>query len=114
MALCSEKLEANDMTAAYSCALNAVLCNPQIPDYYGSAVLLGLQTGQNDTATTILNEGLWAFPQSGELNYIAATLKAAEGDNESAKAFLQTAMADTEMSAAYKQKCQALQAEIGG
>jgi hypothetical protein len=114
MALCSEKLDMNDTATAYGCALNAVMSNPQIPDYYGSVVLLGLQAEQGDTAAAILNEGLFAFPKNGELNYIAATLKAAEGDNESAKAFLQTAMADTELSEAYKQKCQALQAQIGG
>jgi hypothetical protein len=114
MALCSEKLQTDDTVSAYGCALNAVLSNPQIPDYYGSAVLLGLQTEQSDTAAVILNEGLWAFPQNGELNYIAATLKAAEGDNESAKVFLRTALADTEMSGTYKQKCQELQAQIGG
>ena len=114
MALMSEKLETNDMASAYGCALNAVMSNPQIPDCYASAILLGLQTNQGDAAIDILNEGLWAFPQNGELNYVAATLKAAKGDSEGAKAFLQIAMADTALTEAYRQKCQALNAQIGG
>lgn len=114
IALMSERLEAYDAISAYDCALNAVMSNPQIPNYYASVVLLGLQTNQADAATEILNEGLWAFPQNGELNYIAATLKAAEGDNESAAAFLQTALADTALSETYAEQCLALQAQIGG
>jgi hypothetical protein len=113
-ALAGEKLTAGDNTAAYGCFLSAVLCNPQSPDYYAAAVLLGLQTGQSSTAMALLNEGLYAFPQHGEINYAAATVAAAKGDNAGAKAFLQTAKADTALSAEFAAKCDALLAQIGG
>jgi hypothetical protein len=109
-ALAGEKLNADDNGAAYGCFLNAVLCNPQTADYYAAAILLGLQTEQSDTAMALLNEGLYAFPKNGEINYAAAT----SGDNEGAKAYLQTAKADTALSAEFAAKCDALLAQIGG
>jgi hypothetical protein len=113
-ALAGEKLEAGDNVVAYGCFLNAVLCNPQAADYYVAAILLGLQNGQNGTAMALLNEGLYAFPKNGEINYAAATVAAAKGDNEGAKAFLQTAKADMELPAEFAAQCDALLAQIGG
>ena len=113
-ALAGEKLNAGDNAAAYGCFLNAVLCNPQAADYYAAAILLGLQNGQSDTAMALLNEGLYAFPKNGEINYAAATVAAASGDNATAKAYLQTAKADAALSAEFAAKCDALLAQIGG
>ena len=113
-ALANEMLTAGDGFAAHGCLLNAVLANPQIPDYYAPAILMGLEIGNADTAALLANEGLWAFPENGEINYAAATLAMASGDTAGAKAYLQTAKADAELSAAFSEQCDQLLSQIGG
>ncbi len=113
-ALAGEKLNEGDTAAAFGCWLNAVLAGPHIPDYYAAAVLSGVQAGQSDTALAVLNEGLWAFPNSGEINYAAATVEVAAGNMDSARAYLQTAQADAELSPEFAAECDRLLAQMGG
>ncbi len=113
-ALAAENMQEDDNAAAYGCFLNAVMCCPQIPDYYATTILLGMQTGQTDMALYLLNEGLWAFPQNGEINYAAALVAYTNGDMDGARAYLNTAEADTELSAEFAAGCEQLSAQIGG
>ncbi len=113
-ALAGEKMQQDDSAAAYGCFLNAVLCYPQLPDYYAATILLGLQIGQTETALNLLNEGLWAHPANGEINYAAATMAYANGDMDGARAYLQAAKADTELSAEFAAECDRLLAQMGG
>lgn len=113
-ALAGEMQQSGDSYSMYRCFFNAVLCNPQIPDYYSSAALTAMQVGEVETAELIINDGLWAFPQNGEINYVAATMTFANGDIDTAKEYLQTAKADAELPAAFSEQCDLLLSQIGG
>ncbi len=114
MALAGDKLkEGNSIAAAGSC-LNAVIANPHIPDCYATAILLGSQTDDPEAALFILNEGLWAFPSNGEINYAAAMVEYSAGNTEGARAYLQTAQADAELSSEFSALCEQLLGQIGG
>lgn len=113
-ALAGEIQQSGDNYSMYRCFLNAVLCNPQIPDYYSSAALTAMQIGDVETADLIINDGLWAFPQNGEINYVAATMAFASGDTNAAREYLQTAKSDEELPAAFSEQCDLLLSQIGG
>ena len=113
-ALAADMLEAEDNYAVMCCFLNAVISNPQIPDYYASAALMAMQNNKTNMATTIVNDGLIAFPKNGEINYVAATIALADGDTVSAKSYLETAKKDSDLSDAYVAQCDLLLGQIGG
>ena len=113
-ALADEMQQSNDSYSVYRCFFNAVLCNPQIPDYYSSAALTAMQVGEVEIAELIINDGLWAFPKNGEINYVAATMALANGDKDTAREYLQTAKADAELTAAFSEQCDLLLSQIGG
>lgn len=113
-ALAGEMQQSGDSYSMYRCFFNAVLCNPQIPDYYSAAALAAMQVGEVETAELIINDGLWAFPQNGEINYVAATMAFANGDTDGAKEYLQAAKADAELPAVFSEQCDLLLSQIGG
>ena len=113
-ALAGEMQQSNDSYSVYRCFFNAVLCNPQIPDYYSSAALTAMQVGEVEIAELIINDGLWAFPKNGEINYVAATMAYANGDTDAAREYLQAAKADAELPAAFSEQCDLLLSQIGG
>lgn len=113
-ALAADMLKAEDNYAVMCCFLNAVISNPQIPDYYASAALMAMQNDKVNLATTIVNDGLIAFPKNGEINYVAATIAFADGDTASAKSYLETAKKDSDLSDAYVAQCDLLLGQIGG
>ncbi len=114
MALAGDKLKEGNSLAAFGSCLNAVIVNPHIPDYYATAILLGSQTSDHEMTLFILNEGLWAFPNNGEINYAAAMVEYAAGNVEGARAYLQTAQADMELSSEFSALCEQLLQQIGG
>ncbi len=72
---------------AWECALNALLTNPTQPELYAAAVSYGLNAGSED-AVSILNEGLFVFPEDGKLNYLAGAAAISAGDKTAAQEFL--------------------------
>ncbi len=72
---------------AWECALNALLTNPTIPELYSAAASYGLVVKAEETLD-IVNEGLFAFPDDGALNYLAGALEIAAENKEAAKEFL--------------------------
>jgi hypothetical protein len=126
--LARDKMKAGDNNSAYGSLVNAVLVSPSVPDYYYPAIAMALETENNDMALLMFREGLWAFPNNAELNYIAATMELAnrdvalaDGDPaaaqtyiDNAKALLTTAKADPELTPEFSAIIDALVAEIEG
>ncbi|MCC8026672.1 MAG: hypothetical protein LIP16_15400 [Clostridium sp.] len=97
---------------ALQCAVNALLANPAEAALYGAAAGYAIDAGESAQAQDYLNEGLWAFPQDGTLNYLAAAFSMAAGDTDAAKAFLQTARANAD--GPLLEKINALDGQMGG
>lgn len=97
---------------ALQCAVNALLSNPVQAELYSAAAAYAMDAGESAQAQGYLNEGLWAYPEDGTLNYLAAMFSFAAGDTETAKAFLQTARANA--AGALLEKINALDGQMGG
>ncbi|MCR5693408.1 MAG: hypothetical protein K6G89_00340 [Clostridia bacterium] len=81
---------------AAQCALNALLSSPLTPYLYGYAASFELNAGKAELASEILNEGLFLAPEDATVNYVSALFSHASGDDNAAKAFLDTAKAGAE------------------
>lgn len=80
-------------TDALQCAVNALLVNPAEPLLYSSAAVYAMNAMDVEKASEYINEGLFMFPEDGTLNYTAALICAAAGENDKARVFLKTAEA---------------------
>ena len=84
---------AEDPKAAAACALNALLASPLTPSLYAGASVYELNAGNAELALEILNDGLFLAPEDASVNYVAALVFHAAGDDASARSFIDTAKA---------------------
>ena len=89
LAMANEKQD--NAVEAFQCAMNALLSSPLTPSLYGAAAAYAMNANEPEQAAEIINDGLFLAPEDASVNYIAAMLSCAKGDNASAKAFLDTA-----------------------
>ncbi len=82
---------ADNAELAAQCALNALLVGPSSPALYSGAALYAVKAGLTELAVEIINDGLFLAPDDASINYTAALMFSASGDNAKAKAFLDTA-----------------------
>ena len=82
---------AEDPKAAAACALNALLASPLTPSLYAGAAAYELNAGNAELALEILNDGLFLAPEDASVNYVAALVSHAAGDDASAASFIETA-----------------------
>lgn len=97
---------------AAQCALNALLVNPLSPSLYSGAALYAMKAGLTDLAAEIINDGLFLAPEDASVNYVAALMFFAAGDNAKAKTFTDTAKATA--TGDLLARINALSAQIGG
>ena len=107
----AQKLAKEQPDAAYQCAVNALCVCPIAPVLYSTAAIYAMDAGKPDEAFEFVNEGLYLYPEDGELNYTAALLCFVDDDKTTAKSFLETAKsgADEALSA----RINALSAQMG-
>lgn len=94
LAMAEERAE--DPKAAAACALNALLASPLTPSLYAGASVYELNAGNAELALEILNDGLFLAPEDASVNYVAALVFHAAGDDASARSFIDTAKANAD------------------
>jgi len=97
---------------ALQCAVNALMTNPMEPSLFSAAAAYAMDAGEADVACEYINEGLYIYPEDSALNYMAALLSAAAGDNATAQSYLNTAKANAE--GELLEQINALAGQIGG
>ena len=103
---------AEDPKAAAACALNALLASPLTPSLYAGAVVYELNAGNAELALEILNDGLFLAPEDASVNYVAALVSHAAGDDASARTFIDTAKANAD--GEFLENIDRLAEQIGG